>query len=211
MTRLAAFILRLCFGSGVLCLLALLVGWVSAAGEPAIGLANCGGTPCVYGIAPGHVGWGEAQQGLLQRARQFSQFISQPKSITAVNAKRGTAALYISVDLTNVGRISLTPEGEITAGWLLAHFGQPCGITIYRYNNIITLRYPTLLANVDAATHRITASTPLQHIQVLDPAFKSDYQRNVCIDNVTDGARNYRWAGFARARYYAAHPGLWQR
>jgi hypothetical protein len=68
-----------------------------------------------------------------------------------------------------------------------------------------------MLVNIHAPAHRVRATTPLDQINILDPAFKSDFQRNMCVDNVTDGARNYRWAGFAQARYYYQHPTLWQR
>jgi hypothetical protein len=171
------------------------------------GLTDCDGVPCVYGVMAGRTSWQAAQVSFAQ----LENTVLEEQAIALRAAEVGHIDLFISVDKVNVGRISVRPEEVITAGWLIQHYGVPCGITIYRFSDIITLRYPTLLANIRMTGAPFAATIPVELLQILDPAFKPKYQPDMCIDNITDGARNFRWGGFSSARFYYGHPALMQR
>jgi hypothetical protein len=110
----------------------------------------------------------------------------------------------------NVGRVLITPGASITLGWIIQRYGTPCGVSVYRQlgvvKRLVTVRYPGMLVNLRAEDAVLRPRTPVQNIDLYDPAHKSTVQPNLCIDNVTDGARNYEWRGFVSLRYHLTHP-----
>ena len=206
MRRFFGLSLLLLAGMTLVCLAVSGLGHALAT-QSELGVGICDGQPCVQGVIPGKTAWQTAQARLSQKhgAR------IEDKSIRFTSTANAQTDLYISVDLTNVGRIAISPSGDLTLGWLIAQYGVPCGITIYRYSNTITIRYPALLANIEPDAQLLRVRFPLKQVLILDPAFSPVFQPNMCVDNMTDGARNYRWAGFATPRYYIQHMNLWQQ
>ncbi len=158
----------------------------------------CGTSPCVMGITPGNTDWHEAQTTL---ARQQHSYV-QPKSIVFPLQPEGEASFFISVDGVSVGRTYLSFRQPVSVGWLMARYGSPCGLTFYLYSDTITLRYPFLLANINLPDGHLHPHMPVHNIQFSDPHFMMKAQPDVCVDNITDGARNRRWLGFADRWYY---------
>jgi hypothetical protein len=197
--------IRLLIGMVLVCQAIILTGRILPA-RSTLGLGACDGQPCLQGIIPGKTAWLDAQRILSEQALARVA----DKSIRLLSTNHAQADLFISVDLTNVGRIAITPSGTITLGWLIAQYGVPCGITIYRYSRMITIRYPSLLANIEPDVQELAWGFPLKQVQILDPAFRPVFQRDMCVDNLTDGARNYLWGGFTTAHYYYRHMHLWQ-
>lgn len=173
-------------------------------------LQTCIGRPCVYGILPGQTTWEQAQQ-------TFSniQFVEvNPNYISLQQSAQSDTEIFLSIDAINVGRIAITPTTRLPAGWLIERYGIPCGLSIYRqlgrFNKTVTLRYPTLLANIETADLQIDPFDSVVSILLLDPAYRPKYQPNICLDTVTDGARNFHWHGFASYSAYFTNPALRQ-
>lgn len=176
-----------------------LIGLVTAstASQPATDtpisyIDRCGGEPCIMGLIPGHTLWQDAQRTLSVYQGEITD-----KQIVIAFSPLSEIAFYQSVDKTSVGRIQMRFEPPISMGWILVRFGQPCGITIYNNAGLLTLRYPFLLANIRLQTQHLRSDLPINSIQFTDPNFESSMQPNICVDNITDGARNRSWKGFA--------------
>jgi hypothetical protein len=164
----------------------------------AASLDHCQGAPCLLGITPGTTAWPQSSESYA--ALRFSDFT--PKRLTVELAPGGTAEMYRSVNQIAIGPIYITLKQPLAVGWLLARYGQPCGITFYRYQSLMTIRYPFLLANALLEGDRLHSRLPVVSITYADPAMRSEIQTDLCVDNVTDGARNRQWHGFAPVWVY---------
>jgi len=166
------------------------------------GFDRCDGAPCIVGITPGQTGWEEAHTVLAS-----AEGIELTARRIIMNLPPGAQVeFYPSVDGTSVGRMYVTfaREKPLTAGWLVQRYGRPCGITFYP-NNLATIRYTFLLANVRLQGKMLELDMPVTSIQFSDPAFKSETQPNPCVDNITsNGTTNRGWYGFSSVRFYLA-------
>jgi hypothetical protein len=189
--RLAGLFALLCLGAGLLGQ-SLLPDDARAAS-----LQTCDGMACALGITPGGTSWETAYRTFSGTDGQLSA-----KSIIVRMRPRAEAALYLSVNHVHVGRISLSFMEPLDLGWVLARYGTPCGVSIYRGAGMLTLRYPFLLANVNLKGERLDSRLPVSSIQYKDPAFEMAIQPNMCVDPVTDLAVNTDWHGFAPLWHY---------
>lgn len=160
-------------------------------------ITACDELPCVLGLIPGRTLWHEAQTHLARWDAAVSL-----KTIQVTVNPRAEASFYQSVNGVALGRIALRFDQPLSVGWLVSHYGQPCGITIYHTTRTATLRYAFLLANIRLDHDQVGAHTPILSIHFTDPAFKSTQQPNLCVDNITNGAQNYHWKGFAPLWFY---------
>lgn len=158
----------------------------------AASLQTCDGAACALGITPGSTLWETAYKRFTSADGKLSA-----KSIIVPMRPRAEAALYVSVNRVHVGRISLAFIEPLEMGWVLARYGAPCGVSIYQNAQMLTLRYPFLLANVKLNGERLDSRLPVTSIQYQDPAFEMAIQPNICVDPVTDLAVNTAWRGFA--------------
>lgn len=165
------------------------------------GMGMCEGMPCLAGVVPGQTRWQDAQ-ALLSTANGSE--VSQKRIGFAV-PPGGTAELYPSMDGISVGRIYLrfADHAPLDVGWIVEMFGEPCGVSLYREDNMFTLRYPLLLANVQLPGPYLHTRARVTLIQFSDPAYHSDVQPTLCVDNVTgQGTANRYWIGFTTLGRY---------
>ncbi|MBL8166333.1 MAG: hypothetical protein JNJ61_30390 [Anaerolineae bacterium] len=189
--RLAGLCALLCLGAGML-------GHALLPDDArATSLQTCGGAACALGITPGSTSWEAAYRAFSGTDGQLSA-----KSIVVRLRPRAEAALYVSVNRVHVGRIALSFMEPLDLGWVLARYGTPCGVSIYRGAQMLTLRYPFLLANVNLTGERLDSRLPVTSIQYKDPAFEMAIQPDMCVDPVTDLAVNTDWHGFAPLWHY---------
>jgi hypothetical protein len=165
---------------------------------------NCEGLPCMFGVQPGYTTWLDARADL---AALNPREMSRARII--LRADNGDwIEMYPSMDHVSVGSISYFPPRNriVPVAWVIARYGAPCSVTVYRYSDIVTLRYPFLLANVLVPEDEFHHHTPINTLYFTDPAYKSNIQRDVCVDNITDGAANRRWLGFTSISSYLRSP-----
>ncbi len=167
-------------------------------------LTVCDGQPCFAGLTPGRSAWTDVGAALDGWAQDF--FTGKQAAFSADSGEE--VLLFRSLDQVTVGRVQVMMRQPLDARWLLARYGAPCGVSFYYYQaGTLTLRYPALLANVQmSASGHLNQGMQVMSVQFHDPAFKMPMQPDVCVDNITDGARNHRWRGFAPLWYYAALP-----
>lgn len=158
-------------------------------------LQECENDPCVMGVIPGITPWAHTREQLVRGT-------IEPKRIFVALKPEGEAAFYLSVNKTTVGSIYVRLIDPLPLGWILMRYGYPCGVSIYPQTDQITLRYPLVLANVQLQNSRIRPQTAVISLQYADPALQSTTQPNICVDNLTAGARNRLWKGFAPAWSY---------
>lgn len=163
----------------------------------------CGEQPCVMGIIPGRTLWNDAQIQLAS----YSDSDIQEKSIIIPLQPAAEASMYRSVNGTAVGPVYVNYQQPMSLGWLLARFGEPCGISLYVRADMVTLRYPFMLANLrlERDNPRISINMPIKTLHFRDSSFRSEVQPDLCYDNITDGARNRQWKGFAPVWHYLSH------
>jgi hypothetical protein len=191
----------------LLCLLAMLWGRLYSDQPAEVAVfdpAQCDGVPCVFGLQPGVSSWRDAESVFeqLEDYQRFSGYVVIPL------AQRSEIAIFRSVDKLSVGRInvSLPSHTKLSAGWLVRHHGEPCGVTLYNGARMITLRYPYLLANIymdgdPMFNARLTPTAPVLNFMITDPKFTG--LPNLCQDRVTSrDAVNRAWYGFASLRHY---------
>lgn len=160
-------------------------------------LGSCDGSPCVIDLVPGSSPWTKIQPAL----QGFQgDFLDRQISITWPLSTE--VSFYRSVDKLSLGRIQINYRIPFSVGWLIIRYGKPCGITIYHSVGMITIRYPFLLANVNFQTNVFNPNMAITTIQYNDPHYISKAQPNICVDNITDGARNRSWRGFAPIWFY---------
>jgi hypothetical protein len=164
--------------------------------DPASSFDACDGTPCVMGITPGLTRWSAAQT-------QFTDAgIISAKALNLGDAIGVDIDMYQSADGESVGPISMNFDDPMPIGWILLRYGTPCGVSLYPQMNLITLRYPFMLANVPLNTNHIAPELGVSSMQFKDPAGQLFAQPDICVDNITDGAQNREWLGFAPVWHY---------
>jgi hypothetical protein len=153
----------------------------------------CAGQPCLMGIAPGVTTWEAAQARLHEQVQAQAEARRLTFDIASTRVET-----YVSVNRRTVGRIYLLPQGQpLSAGWIIQRYGVPCGVSIYYGADIVTLRYPQLLANIRAAGGTFDPDSPVTAVRYSDPHFLFDSQPNPCIDNITSRQTiNTGWHGF---------------
>jgi hypothetical protein len=166
-------------------------------------LAYCDEQPCVLGIIPGRTLWKDAQSSLAS----YPDSDIQAKSIIIPLYPPAEASMYRSVNGAAVGPIYVTFQQPMSLGWIIARFGEPCGISLYVRADMVTLRYPFMLANLhlDPDQQHISIDMPVKTLHFRDASYQSDVQPDLCYDNITDGARNRQWRGFAPVWHYLSH------
>lgn len=180
---------------------------------------SCDGA-CFAGVAAGKTNWLEARKHLASRVHDESYTQEVVVSVDLLPNHLDETLLYFfrSVDKVSVGRMNAVfrvEEAALTAGWLVARYGIPCGVSIYlrdasNYRIIqprMTLRYPQLIANLVLPNSHLEVDSPLISIHVYDPAFvNTDKRLEACRDNITDGVRNRYWHGFGSIARYMSTP-----
>lgn len=166
-------------------------------------LAFCDEQPCVMGIIPGRTLWKDAQS----RLASFADSDIQEKSIIIPLYPSAEISMYRSVNGAAVGPIYVTFQQPMSLGWIIARFGEPCGISLYVRADMVTLRYPFMLTNLhlDPNQQHISIDMPVKTLHFRDASYQSDVQPDLCYDNITDGARNRQWRGFAPVWHYLSH------
>lgn len=160
----------------------------------------CAGSPCLLGIVPGATEWGDAAA----RLAQYTPRESGDKRII-VPLPGAEIETYISVNSHTVGRIyfSFRRDTPISAAWIIQRYGVPCGVSIYTNGDLLTLRYPLLLANVRVGSGMMAMDAPVTAIRFADPHFEFESQPDPCTDNITSRQMlNTRWQGFAPIALY---------
>ncbi len=196
-----AMILTLCLSSLAIALVSLAGRALGRADDPrALHFDLCAQRPCVLGMTPGSTTWGEA-------AALLARF-----PIDAFDDKRVYTLLpgvsvetYISVNAQTVGRVYLSfpSQAPLSAGWVIQRYGTPCGVSIYTSGDLVTLRYPLLLANVRIGDGQLTMDAPVSAIRFSDPAFDFESQPDPCVDNITSRQMlNTHWQGFTPVALY---------
>lgn len=158
-------------------------------------LDMCDDQPCVLGVIPGRTLWRDAQELLsIQTGSDI-----QEKSIMVPVEPGAEAFMYRSINGTAVGPVYVNYEEPMVLGWVLAKFGKPCGISLYVRADMATLRYPFVLVNLQlkADDSHIRIDMPVRTLHFRDSSYRSEVQPDLCYDNITDGARNRQWKGFA--------------
>ncbi|MDX2161011.1 MAG: hypothetical protein SF162_06765 [bacterium] len=150
------------------------------------GFSQCS-APCLLTILPGETVWTAVADG-----GDDATFTLPPS---------GTISLYRSADGVKVGRMfAFLPPG-IAFGWVTTYFGEPCGVSLYPRAELVTVRYPTVLANLSVESRQFTSFSPVISLQFIDPAGAGDVLREHCADHVTGyGVFNSQWHGISRLR-----------
>lgn len=190
-------------GLALLCVAAIAAGREARAAAQGAIPDMCDGLPCLMGLVPGRTPWVDARNSLAA----LNANSPESRQIVIPVGERGEVTLYPSVDRVSVGRINIRfgPELHLPAGWIVERFGLPCGISIYYDPQMITLRYPFLLANVRFAQSHFDIQASVISVQFSDPAFQPSSQLDPCRDNVTDWkVSNRGWQGFASVGRYIA-------
>ncbi|MEZ4671586.1 MAG: hypothetical protein R3E39_27095 [Anaerolineae bacterium] len=165
-------------------------------------LAWCDDQPCILGVSPGKTMWRDAQTQLAS----YSDSEIQDKSIIVQLQPDAEAAMYRSINGAAVGPVYMMFEQPMSLGWILELFGKPCGISFYTRAEMATLRYPFMLANLQLAPDQqhISIDLPVRTLHFRDVSYQSEVQPDLCYDNITDGARNLQWSGFAPLWHYVS-------
>jgi hypothetical protein len=156
----------------------------------------CDGTPCIMGITPGQTRWSTAQTELTQARLVSAKALSLGVYVGV------EIDMYQSADGESVGPININFDDPMPIGWILLRYGEPCGISLYPQMNLVTLRYPFMLANVPLDANWIHPDLTVTSMQFKDPAGQLFAQPDICVDNITDGVRNRDWLGFAPVWHY---------
>ncbi|GAB4556430.1 MAG: hypothetical protein OHK0023_28760 [Anaerolineae bacterium] len=180
---------------------------------------SCDGV-CFAGVTAGKTNWLEARKNLASQVRDDSYTQEVVISVDLLPHHLDETLLYFfrSVDKVSVGRMNAVfrvEESALTAGWLVARYGIPCGVSLYLQDASnyrmtqprMTLRYPQLVANLTLPHSHLEINSPLISIHVYDPAFvNTDKRLEPCRDNITDGVRNRYWHGFGSVARYISTP-----
>jgi hypothetical protein len=160
----------------------------------AAALARCDDRPCVLGLVPGASRWEDVRQLLEESdARTLYRRVEPPAEL----------GFFPSVDKVSLGQVSINLQQPMQAGWVIQRFGAPCGVSIYWEMNIVTLRYPALLANISMIGNGLHLTDPVTSIHLSDPHFHMERQPDLCIDSLSPHAvHNTVWMGFAPYRRY---------
>ncbi|HVU14404.1 MAG TPA: hypothetical protein VHD90_24165 [Phototrophicaceae bacterium] len=101
--------------------------------RPAVGLMRCGDLPCYQTITPGETSWRSAVAAL------------GGQSIIREDASYSEIALFPSSDGGTVASILLDrPIHPVTIGNLVALYGTPTCMVVFRESNTLMLHYPLL-------------------------------------------------------------------
>jgi len=166
--------------------------------------------PCLMDVTPGLTQWQIVQtrftgqaQNTVEYAGQLLRSRSQPSAIILTLPQESEITFHRSIDAQHLGRIHYWSPNEhtLSLGWIIMLYGQPCAITLYPQAKTVTIRYPFLLVNIDIPPAGLTAQSAPITLDFTDPAFKPDFQPDLCIDNVTAGAVNLEWQGISRLRH----------
>ncbi len=160
-------------------------------------LGLCNGRPCMMGLTLGETPWQDISVKLteaLDYHLEDQQMYIPIKGSTSMN-------FFQSVDGEHVGRGALYLRSEdetLPIGWIVTWYGDPCGLSYYPRSNNLVVRYPHTLINMRMGTERkFTPYTSARSIHWQDEAYKSEIQPDICVDNITAGAINSAWRGFA--------------
>ncbi len=165
-----------------------------------IGFSNCQ-TPCFMDIEPGVTLWETARANLEARG------VAVETNVASLNfGTRNDSAFMVSADGTHAGAIYVfLPPDRFSVGWLLELYGQPCGASIYPRTQVITLRYPAMIANL-AMTAPFNANTSVTTLLFADLASPHGVIWSQCRDDITIRVINVHWRGFVPlqrlSRYY---------
>jgi hypothetical protein len=166
----------------------------------ALHFALCDGRPCALDMLPGTTSWADAAQLLSRYPIDGFDDKHVYTSLSGVSIES-----YISIDAMSVGRIYLSfpREMPLSAGWVIQRFGVPCGVSLYGSGDLMTLRYPLLLANVRVVDGAFSMDAPVTTIHLSDPHFDFERQPDPCIDNITTRQMlNTHWQGFTPLSVY---------
>ncbi|PJF28035.1 MAG: hypothetical protein CUN53_01800 [Phototrophicales bacterium] len=193
----AALIVLACLGGGVMPMPEFFAHYAPG---------RCGAAWCLLGVIPGRTTWSEAQYILAaQRDGQISE-----RQIIIILGRGGEIGFYPGLDGGLVGRILVhyPPERGLPVGWIIQRYGAPCGVSFYwrARANILTLRYPRAMVNLKLQSTAFNPMSPVETIQLDDPAFSPSYQTDRCVDNISDGVNNTAWQGFVRLSRYERAP-----
>jgi hypothetical protein len=147
----------------------------------------CAGWPCVEQVAVGQTRWGDA----------INLTNTQPITRRFIEIGMGegnTARFYPSIDAVHVGRGYM--HTATPAGYVLLWYGEPCAISYYPASRLLVMRYPHTLVNIQLGQANFTPRTPINMFTWQDPAYQSEMQPDICVDNITDGVVNTPWRGF---------------
>ncbi len=205
----AALLSSLWAAFAVLYIFVILIGRMHPALSPLqqTGFGSCKGAMCFMGVTPG-INWEQAKGILGTRA------MIEPGDLKMLNVfidPRNAVALYPSMESGKVGRIAYSyfpyMASGLSAAAVIEQYGVPCGVSVYYDNQIVTLHYPLMFANVSIrGSAQLKLASPVYQLQLNDPAFHSDIQPDPCIDNVTGWKMvNAPWRGFASVRFYIGH------
>jgi len=193
---------RLIIGFGIVWMLM----WIGSSGAVAIGqqiklwddvrldrLITCEVQPCLLGLTPGITPWEDAVQTL--RAIPGSEVEEQ--LIRIWNDETGAARTYRGADEQHIGRIFISMRpAPLSAGWIIALYGEPCSVSYSPMENTFSLHYPDLLASGKLQGQELTPHNPIVTIQMNDPAAAETVKRNDCLRLISPGIRQSRWRGF---------------
>lgn len=160
----------------------------------------CAERPCVLGMVPGATAWTDAAAML---ARYPIDALDDKRVYTPLPGV--SVETYISVNTLTVGRVYLSfpHHAPFSAAWIIQRYGAPCGVSIYGNGDLMTLRYPLLLANIHVGEGHLTMDAPVTAIRFSDPEFHFESQPDPCVDNITSRQmRNTHWQGFAPIALY---------
>jgi hypothetical protein len=166
----------------------------------ALHFEDCNAQPCLLGIIPGATEWADASAAL---ARYAPEEATDKRII--VRMPGAQIETYVSVNRHTVGRMyfNFRRDAPLSAAWVIQRYGAPCGVSIYVNGEMMTLRYPLLLANVRVMGGRFDLDAPVMAIHLSDPDFDFESQPDPCVDNITSRQMlNTRWQGFAPLSIY---------
>ncbi len=147
----------------------------------------CAGQPCIERITVGQTRWDDA----------ITLTGTQPITARKVEVSMGegaTARFFPSIDTVHVGRGYM--HTATPAGYILVWYGEPCAVSYYPNPRLLVLRYPHTLINIQLSDAAFSPHTPVAMISWQDPAYESEMQPDICVDNITDGVVNTPWYGF---------------
>jgi hypothetical protein len=160
-------------------------------------MALCDGQPCIMDVTVGSTVWRDVPAVLGDVPYEWGErrvHISVSPAMSVV--------FFRSVDGEHVGRGRLAVDGaRLPVGWVLVWYGEPCGLSYYPRTSSLVVRYPHSLVNIALRGQGFSPHTAIHDIRWQDPAFESDMQPDLCIDNITDGVVNSQWRGFHMRHY----------
>jgi hypothetical protein len=161
-----------------------------------LGLMRCGELPCFRGIEPGRTSWADA----------VAAFNGQ--SSIRIDGFAGNFVLFPSKNGASLGAIfiRLPLDQLITIGELIAFYGTPSCVHIFRQSHTLILHYPSLHVLTQFVDHRISASTSIKFILIGEPVTLLDQHQTQCdptrFDSNQGQVSRRAWRGFASARSY---------